>query len=358
MKRSELPSPATALADAFSDSKAHIGVDVSKHKLDICVLRESKLKHKVIPNDKAGFTAFATWIASLDLSLQTVHICLEATGPYSEAFAIWVSDSGGSVSVVNPARIKGYAQSQLSRNKTDKADASLIARYCQQMKPALWQAPSLAVRELRALVERLEALKDIRQQEINRLEAGDAAMQPSLQSHIAYLDDAIDKLKCQIDDHFDQHPDLKARESLIKSIPGLGDVTAAKVLAYAGDVSRFESAGSFAAFIGVIPRIRQSGLSKGRSMMSRSGHAHLRQALYMPGMVALRFNPLIAVLGERLRAKGMSGKAIIGAAMHKLAHLIYGVLKTGKPFRADWVQVRKEQGRVQDKEQHNEAATA
>ncbi len=353
MKRSE-SSPSSAAADAM----AHVGIDVSKNKLDICVLREGKLKHKVIPNDKIGFAAFAQWLLSLDLSLAQVHICLEATGPYSEAFAIWLFDAGGQVSVVNPVRIKGYAQSQLSRNKTDKADASLIARYCQQMKPALWQAPSLAVRQLRALVERVEALKDIRQQEINRLEGGDAAMQPSLQSHIAYLDDAIAKLKSQIDDHFDQHPDLKAQESLIKSIPGLGDVTAAKVLAYAGDVSRFECAGSFAAFIGVIPRIRQSGLSKGRSMMSRSGHAHLRQALYMPGMVALRFNPLIAALGERLRAKGMSGKAIIGAAMHKLAHLIYGVLKTGKPFRADWMQVRKSDIEQSMTKESEAAATA
>ena len=178
MKTSESSSLSPAASDDASDSKVHVGIDVSKNKLDICVLREGKLKHKVIPNDKSGFAAFAQWLVSLDLNLGDVHVCLEATGPYSEAFAIWLFDAGGRVCVVNPARIKGYAQSQLSRNKTDKADASLIARYCQQMKPALWQAPSLAVRQLRALVERSEALKDIRQQEINRLESGDAAMQP------------------------------------------------------------------------------------------------------------------------------------------------------------------------------------
>ncbi len=332
----------SATPTTAADALAHIGIDVSKHKLDVCVLRESKLKHKVLSNDKAGFVALVQWLGTFDLKLSDAHICIEATGPYSEAFALWASDAGALISVVNPARIKGYAMSQLARNKTDKADAALIARYCAQMQPAQWQAPTPAVRQLRALIERIEALKDIRQQEINRLESGDETMAPSLQSHIHYLDEAIAKLKQQIDDHLDQHPDLKRQGALVASIPGLGDVTAAKVLAYAGDVARFESAGAFAAFIGVIPRLRQSGLHKGRTMMSRSGHAHLRQALYMPGMVALRYNPLIAALGARLRAKGLSGKAIIGAAMHKLAHLIYGVLKSGQPFRADWMQMRKE----------------
>jgi transposase len=341
MNDSESSAP---LADSHTTAPitAHLGVDVSKHKLDIGLLRAGKLKSKVLPNDAAGFAALAQWLSAQGLSLHQVHICMEATGPYSEALALWVSQAGGLVSVVNPARIKGFAMSELSRHKTDAVDAALIARFCAQMSPERWQAPSLAVRQLRALVERIEALKDIRQQEVNRLEAGDATMKPSLHSHISYLDDAIAKLKQQMDDHLDQHPDLKQQSGLLVSIPGLGDTTVAKVLAYAGDVSRFESAGAFAAFIGVIPRIRQSGLHKGRTMMSRSGHAHLRQALYMPGMVALRYNPLIAALGQRLRAKGLSGKAIIGAAMHKLAHLIYGVLKTKQPFRVDWVQMNKE----------------
>jgi transposase len=115
------------------------------------------------------------------------------------------------------------------------------------------------------------------------------------------------------------------------------------VLAYAGHVDRLESAKAFSAFIGVAPRQRRSGTTLQRTMMGKGGSNALRHALYMPAMVALRFNKTVAALGERLAARGMAKKAIIGAAMHKLAHLIYGVLKTRQPFRADWASIGKPQ---------------
>ena len=111
----------------------------------------------------------------------------------------------------------------------------------------------------------------------------------------------------------------------------------AKVLAYAGDVSRFSSAKALSAFAGLCPRQRLSGTSvKGRTLVSKRGHAELRKALYMPGMVAMRFNRLVQDMAQRLKAKGMAPKAIIAAAMHKLVHLIYGVLKTRQPFDMHW----------------------
>ena len=114
-------------------------------------------------------------------------------------------------------------------------------------------------------------------------------------------------------------------------------MTVAKVLAYAGNVSRFDNAKALSAFAGVCPQQRQSGTSvKGRTLMSKRGHADLRKALYMPGMMAIRHNPLVKDMAERLKAKGMVPKAIIAAAMHKLTHLIYGVLKTRQPFDANW----------------------
>jgi transposase len=125
----------------------------------------------------------------------------------------------------------------------------------------------------------------------------------------------------------------------LSSIDAIGDVTTAKVLAYAGDVRRFDSAKAFSAFVGVAPRQKRSGTSiKGRSMMGKGGSNALRHALFMPAMVAIRHNDVVKDLAQRLKAKGLKGKAIIGAAMHKLAHLIYGVLKTQTPYRADWVQ--------------------
>ena len=115
----------------------------------------------------------------------------------------------------------------------------------------------------------------------------------------------------------------------------------AKVLAYAGDVRRFAYAKALAAFIGVTPRQRVSGSSvKGRTMMSRTGHADLRRALYMPGLVARRHNPVLKVFGDRLRVTGLAPKAVVGAVMRKLAHLMYGVIKSGQPFDANFTRAR------------------
>jgi transposase len=319
----------------------HIGVDVSKLKLDVARLRGGKFKNKVFDNNRNGFKALAAWLAEDGVSTQQAHLCLEATGPYSEALALWLSDMGWCVSVVNPARVKGFAQSELTRNKTDKADAGLLARFCAALAPEPWSAPSLVVRQLRSLVERLQALKDMHQQEMNRLEAADAAndtlAKRDIDGHVVYLLAAIKRLQSDIDKHIGGHPELQQNAQLLASIPGLGEVTVAKVLAYAGNISRFDNAKALSAFVGVCPQQRLSGSSvRGRTLISKRGHAGLRKALYMPGMVAIRFNPLIADLAARLKTKGLAPKAIIAAAMHKLVHLIYGVLKTRRPFQPDW----------------------
>ncbi|MCR5881406.1 transposase [Rhizobacter sp. J219] len=109
----------------------------------------------------------------------------------------------------------------------------------------------------------------------------------------------------------------------------------AKVLAYIGDIRRFRNAKALAAFIGVTPRLKLSGSSvKGRTMLSRTGHASVRHALYMPGLVALRHNPAIKAFGERLKAHGLAPKAVVGASMRKLVHFLFGVVRSGKPFDA------------------------
>jgi len=149
-------------------------------------------------------------------------------GPYSEAC---VRDGTGGcwrVSVVNPARVKGFAQGEMLRNKTDTADAQLLARFCARLTPEPWQPAPLSVRELRALVERLQALKDMQQQEANRLEAqGDSAvLRSSIKEHIDYLQACADELQRQIDDHINRHPGLKRDAELLRSVPGIGQVTA------------------------------------------------------------------------------------------------------------------------------------
>ncbi|MEX0607256.1 MAG: transposase [Halofilum sp. (in: g-proteobacteria)] len=189
-----------------------VGIDVSKRKLDVCVATGAKFKSKVFANTPAGHEALNTWLSER-VSEHGTPVCLEASGPYSEAVAIALSDAGWRVSMVNPARVKGFAQSQLTRNKTDRVDAKLMALFAQQAELAVWQAPSPALRELRGLVERLQALIEMRQQELNRLEAMEQTAATSVDAmvreHIAWLDQQIARLESDIDDHIDGHPELK-----------------------------------------------------------------------------------------------------------------------------------------------------
>lgn len=320
-------------------SEHAVGIDVSKRKLDVCMARGDKFKSKALSNAPTGHRQLLDWLNDRGLDQADTPICLEATGPYSEAVATVLADAGWRVSVVNPARVKGFAQSQLSRNKTDKADARLLAVFARSVELERWSPPSHAQRALRQLVDRLQALIDMRQQEWNRLEAlaqtTPGSVEKMVQEHIAWLEQQIARVQSDIDDHIDQNPDLKQDAELIGSIPGIGDKTVARVLAFVGDVRRFKSAKSFAAYLGVTPQQRQSGSSlRGRTMMSRTGHAAARKSLYMPGLVAVRYNPVIAAMAERLRDRGLAPKAIVGASMRRLAHMIYGVIKSGQPFNA------------------------
>src|SRR5215213_10058241 len=163
-----------------------LGLDISKLKFDLRLLRDNgKLKHKVFANTASGFVELSAWLQKQ--KVERVHACMEATGTYGEALALYLFDAGHRVSIINPAVIKAYAQSHLSRAKTDKVDATLIARFCAERQPPLWQPLPREIRDLQALVRRLEPLLEMHQMEVNRLEAGVSAemVRDSLSEHIA-----------------------------------------------------------------------------------------------------------------------------------------------------------------------------
>jgi len=314
-----------------------LGIDISKLKFDLCLLRDNgKLKHKVFTNTAAGFSELSAWLVKQ--KVERAHACLEATGTYGEALATYLFDAGHRVSVVNPAVIKAYSQSHLSRAKTDKVDATLIARFCQERKPPAWSPLPREVRELQALVRRLESLLEMHQMEVNRLSAGVTAslVRESLTEHIAYLSEEIKRTTDLIRDHIDQHPTLREQQELLISIPGIGETTAAKLLAEMLDVKLYKSARQLAAFAGLVPRLHESGSSiKRKARLSKTGAPHLRKALYFPAIAAIKYNPSIKALSERLKQRGKCPMQVIGAAMRKLVHLAYGVLKSGKPFNPE-----------------------
>ncbi|WP_342114560.1 IS110 family transposase [Pseudoduganella sp. OTU4001] len=247
------------------------------------------------------------------------------------------------VSIVNPARIKGFGQSELVRNKNDGIDAALIARYGARMHPEPWQAPPSEQRRLRAWCDRLKALKAMRLQEENRLEACTVAANAELMDHIeeqvVWLGLQIKQIGRDIEDHIACHPSLKRDADLMASIPGVGKATVAVMLGHIGDMRRFSSAKALAAHLGVSPRQRLSGTSvRGRTTMSRTGNRATRSALYMPAVVASRRNPILRAFAERLHANGLSKKAVIGAVMRKLVHLMYAIVRSGIAFRPDYIE--------------------
>jgi transposase len=310
-----------------------LGIDISKRKFDVCLVRDGgKLRHRVFPNTPAGFAQLSAWLSRH--GVERAHACLEATGTYGEALATHLHDAGHTVSIVNPAAIKAYAQSRLSRATTDKADATLIAQFCSERRPPEWQPLPAEIRELQALVRRLDSLGEMRQMEANRLEvATTEAVRRSLAEHLAFLDEEIAGTERLIRSHIGGNPGLRKRRDLLLSIPGIGDTTAAKLLGEILDVKRYESARQLAAFAGLAPRLHESGSSvRRRARLSKAGAPRLRKALYFPAVVAIRHNPYVKDLSERLRARGKCPMQVIGAAMRKLVHIAYGVLKSGRPF--------------------------
>lgn len=310
-----------------------LGIDVSKDTLDVALLDEDRVRFHEVTNDAAGFAKLGKWLRQT--RAQYIHCCLEATGQYGDGIATYLYEQGYAVSVVNPARIKAYASSKLRRFKTDKGDAELIAVYCQKESPALWAPAEESVRELQYLVRHLDDLKKMLQQERNRQKSGVTSIrvQHDLAVHIAFLQEQIDSVTRDIQHHIDQHPDLKQQRDLLKSIPGIGKLTAAVILGEIRDIRSFESARQLAAYAGLAPEERESGTSVRRKPhLSKTGNAHLRKALYMPAVVALTRNPLMVDLRARMERTGHCKMQIIGAIMRKLLHLAYGVIKPGKPF--------------------------
>ena len=310
-----------------------IGIDVSKASLDVVLLRLSDSQHTQVPNSKAGFRTLENFFKKR--CPDKAHVCLEATGLYGDGVAEFLFERGYTVSVVNPARIKAYGDSQLKRNKTDRSDAALIADFCRTQQPDAWQPLAPEIKELRAMLRHLDDLQAMRQQEANRLPSGEqsAPVLAQLQQHLAFLEAQIAQIKREIDDHFKQHPDLKRQRDLLTSIKGIGALTAGRLLAELRDFRAFHNARQVAAFVGVTPRQHQSGSSIHRpSRMSKQGNAALRAALYMPAVSAKTHNPCVRALAERLKASGHSNMSILVAAMHKLLHLAFGVLKSGQPF--------------------------
>jgi transposase len=319
----------------------YLGVDVSKAKLD-CLLLDSKtgkVKSKSIQNTNAGFKQLIEWLA--EKKAPSAHVIMEPTGVYHEPAALALTDAGLTLSLVNPAQLRQFAQGLGVKSKTDKADSSVLARYGETLKPEAWQPPSKSARHLKALLARRDAVAEDLQRERNRQESIEFAVSPeevkqSIVQSISFLKAELKRLEETIKEHIDSDPDLSGKKTLLETIPGVGERVSTNLTALFA-AKTFNSAEQLAAYLGLVPTHWESGTSvRGRPRLSKAGPAHLRKLLYLPAVVARKHNPHLKAFGDRLLAKGKTKMAVIGACMRKLAHLCFGVVHTGRPYNPNY----------------------
>lgn len=313
-----------------------VGIDISKLRFDVAVLIDGHYHSRQFDNTPTGFIQLSQWVKPFK---QSAYFCLEATGIYGLALAKYLVQTHQKVVVANPIQTHAFAKMEMARNKTDKADAMSIARYCQHLfdkgtiDENLFIPRPPAFERVQFLVTRLDQLSKIKSQESNRLDVSlDKAAVRSIKAMLTCIDKQIAAVKKEIARIVKQDKQLASQVDLLNSINGIADKTAWALLAYIGDISLFDNAKQLSSYAGLNPSIAQSGTSINRSSLSKMGCARLRKSLYMPALVAVRFNPVMLAFYNKLLAKGKPKKVALVAVMRKLLVLAYGVLKSGKPF--------------------------
>jgi len=317
-----------------------LGIDVSKAKLDAALWLPLLRKWYAckVDNDEMGLRKLLNWALSKSgVSAVQIRVILEATGVYHELAAETLYDAGCPVVVANPKRARDFAKGLGLLSKTDTMDARALARYGEVGEAQAWQPPAPEIRMLRALLARLAAVEEDLQREENRWEKAQISQTPeivreSLQQSLEVLRKEAARLRKAIDDHFDQHPGLKAERDLLQTIPAVGEVSSSHLLCLLRG-RHLNSARQAAALSGLVPVEYTSGSSvRGKPQLSKQGNPRLRRVLYMASVSALLHNRELRAIYDRLVANGKAKLAALGALMRHIVHIAFGVLKHQKPY--------------------------
>ena len=313
-------------------NKTILGIDVAKDKFVVCLLIGDKEKVKEFDNNQLGFGELMKWLEKN--KAKKVWACMESTGVYGQELCLFLYEAGHLVSVVNPKRIKLYGESKLSRNKTDKADARLIAEFCLKEEPSCWEPLPEDMARLRYLARRIYAVDQSIQRESNRKAVSCDELKPSMDRLIAVFRKELEILDAMVEEVFEESPLLRHQRALLETIPGISDKSSRLLLSEL-DFSRYDSAKKIAAESGVTPKKRQSGTTLNHTSISRIGKKRLRGGLYMPSVSARRFNKPVKRLVDRMKQNNKIGHQLSCAAIRKLIHIAYGVIKNDEPFDQD-----------------------
>lgn len=308
-----------------------IGIDVSKQYFDIHVLPTDQRER--FSNDEAGIRLCLKRCQQEQLEL----IVMEATGGYESLLAGTLQAEGLSVAVVNPRRIREFAKASGQMAKTDALDAKIIACYGAILEPAPIEQISDNARKLKALVSRRHQLVQMHTAENNRTEhTVDKEIKSSLVAVVRTLEKQIDKIDRQIKDHIDQQPELKQRAESLKSVPGIGDTTAHMLVTELPELGHYNRR-QIAALVGVAPINRDSGMFRGKRMTG-GGRRHVRARLFMPTLVAVKYNPVLRRYYRNLvEQQGKCKMVALTAAMRKLLCIMNTMLKNNQKWNENLV---------------------
>lgn len=301
-----------------------VGIDVGKAKLDIGVSGEKRVREW--GNDEAGRVAVRQWIAQQKPEL----VVVEASGGYEAAIVSELVEAGYEVALVNPTRVRAFARAEGILAKTDKIDARVIARFGATMKPQARARRDKEQVELNEQITRRRQLVLMLTAEKNRLQTASAVMQAHIASHIAWLQTEIETLEQQISQAIKANPVWAETAQRIESVPGIGFVTAATLVADLPELGQLNRQ-KIAALVGVAPFNHDSGKHRGKRRIF-GGRTSARSVLYMATLSATRHNPVIKAFYQRLLDKGKLKKVALTACMRKLLVIINTMVKSGQ----DW----------------------
>jgi transposase len=303
-----------------------VGIDVSKGTLDVLVMPQQRRLRAA--NTPAGIAELIPQLPAPG----TTRIVLEATGGYERRLVAELVAAGHFVSVANPRQVRDFAKGHGILAKTDRIDAAVIARFGREVKPRPVAETSQKQAELDELVTRRRQLLQLRTAETNRRRDGTSKLvRQSLQRSIDALTKDVARIDRAILELVQSHDDWKRRFELLKTVPGVGDVTAAALISELPGLGTFNRAQS-AALVGVAPYADDSGTQKGKRHI-RGGRKSLRSTLYMAALSASLHNPVLKRFAQRLKDKGKPAKVVLTACIRKLVVILNTMLKTNTPWK-------------------------
>ena len=305
-----------------------VGIDVSKHRLDVHVRPSGEAWS--VDNDAKGHARLAEKLSALTPSL----VVLEATGGYQAAVAAELAAAKLAVAVVNPRQVRDFAKATGKLAKTDEIDAAVLAHFAEAVRPEPRPMPDELTLEIQALVVRRRQLIDMRTAETNRLETCRVVpVRRNIQKMINMLNRQIDKVDNDIDTTIRNSPAWREREDLLSSAKGIGPTTARTMLTHLPELGRLNRR-EIAALVGVAPFNHDSGKHRGKRSI-RGGRSEVRSVLYMATVTAVRHNPQIRAVYERLLAAGKKPKVALIACLRKLLTILNAMMRTNQPWRLD-----------------------